>query len=135
MLHEKLHPDPVAPTLVRSAISRLFPPMKKSLLLPVIFLFVALGLARADPPAFDPWADDFAARWVALNPQFATRAQYFTGATQDALDRQLILGGAFGQTYGVKAARARAELAKQGLAELQRYPAATLTAAQRTSAR
>jgi hypothetical protein len=41
---------------------------------------------------------------VRQNPQFAARAQYFTGAEQDALDRQMILGGAFGQTYGVKAA-------------------------------
>ena len=59
--------------------------------------------------------------------------QYFSGAEQDALDRQLILGGAFGQTYGAKAAQERAEFARRGLEELQRFPAAALTAPQWTS--
>jgi uncharacterized protein (DUF885 family) len=106
---------------------------KLSLVL-TLFLTFAAGLARAATPTFDAWADDFAARWVALNPQFATRAQYFSGAEQDALDRQLILGGAFGQTYGVKAAQAGAALAREGLADLARYAADTLTPAQQTSA-
>ena len=107
--------------------------INRLLLLLSLCLFT-IGPAHAAERSFDQWADDFAVRWVRLNPQFATMAQYFTGAEQDALDRQLILGGAFGQTYGVKAARERAEFARRGLKELQRFPAAKLTAPQRTSA-
>jgi uncharacterized protein (DUF885 family) len=99
----------------------------------VLFTLVA-GLARAAAPTFDQWADEFAARWVRLNPQFATRSQYFDGAEQTALDRQLTLGGAFGQTYGVRAAQVRAALARRGLEEMARFPAPALTATQRTSA-
>ncbi len=109
--------------------------MKKRLhAVALLFLCLAAGLARAAVPTFDQWAENFAARWVRQNPQFATRAQYFSGAEQDALDRQLILGGAFGQTYGQRAAQAEAGLARQGLDELKNYPDAALTPAQRTSA-
>jgi uncharacterized protein (DUF885 family) len=92
------------------------------------------GIARAATPTFDQWADDFAARWVKQNPQFATRAQYFSGAEQDALDRQLSLGGAFGSSFGVKAAGERAAVAQAGLKELAAFPEASLTPQQRTSA-
>lgn len=109
--------------------------MKNRLLVLVaLILTLATGSARAALPTFDAWSDELAARWVRMNPQFATRTQYFSGAEQDAIDRQLALGGAFGQTFGVKAAQARAELAHQGLEELQRFPDASLTAPQRTSA-
>jgi len=104
------------------------------LLLLTAGLALAASTARAEVSTFDGWADEFAARWVRLNPQFATRAQYFSGAEQDTLDRQLVLGGAFGKTFGLKAAKESADLARQGLEGLQRFPAATLTASQRTSA-
>ena len=104
------------------------------LLLGVVLFSLATGLARAAAPTFDQWADEFSARWVRLNPQFATRSQYFDGAEQTALDRQLTLGGAFGQTYGVQAAQVRAALARRGLEEMARFPAPALTPAQRTSA-
>ena len=103
----------------------------------LLFLSLCLftvGPARASERSYDQWADDFLSRWVRLNPQFTTRVQYFSGAEQDALDRQLILGGALGQTYGAKAAQERAEFARRGLEELQRFPATALTAQQRTSA-
>ena len=104
------------------------------LVLGVALLSLLTAPLRAAVPTFDQWADDFAAQWVRLNPQFATRTQYFTGAEQDKIDRQLTLGGAFGQTFGVKAAQERAALAKQGLAALAGFPDASLTPAQRTSA-
>ncbi|MBS0661892.1 MAG: DUF885 domain-containing protein [Verrucomicrobia bacterium] len=91
-------------------------------------------LGRAAAPTFDQWADDFAARWVHLNPQFATRTQYFSGAEQDAIDRQLACAGAFGQLFGANLYARYGALARQGLADLQRFPAATLTPTQRTSA-
>jgi len=81
------------------------------LLLFLSLCLFTIGPTRAAKRTFDQWADAVAVRWVWLNPQFATRVQYFSGAEQDALDRQLILGGAFGQSYGVKAARERAATA------------------------
>ena len=50
----------------------------------------ALGLvASAASVPFDQWADNFAADWVRADPSSATVTQYFSGAEQDALDRQL----------------------------------------------
>ncbi len=104
------------------------------LVLGSILLSLLASPVRAAAPSFDPWADDFAARWVKQNPQFATRAQYFAGAEQDALDRQLTLAGGFGQTYGVKASQEKAALAREGLKALAGFSDATLTPQQRTSA-
>lgn len=100
----------------------------KLLILLTAFLTLVLGSLRASEASFDSWADEFAAGWVRLNPQLATRTQYFAGAEQDALDGQLV------QTHGAKAAEKRAEFARRGLDELQRFTVATLTASQRTSA-
>jgi uncharacterized protein (DUF885 family) len=100
----------------------------------VAFSFVAaLGSARA-AQTFDAWADDFAARWARLSPQFATRTQYFSGAEQDALDRQLTMIGSFGEVHGQKAAQERAAIARRGLEELRAFPRASFTQTQRTSA-
>ena len=78
-------------------------------------------------PAFDPWVDTFAADWMRANPQNATAQQYFSGAEQDALDRQL--------TPITKEARAaRVALAQRGLAELAQFDRARLDPSQRVSA-
>jgi uncharacterized protein (DUF885 family) len=104
-------------------------------LLGAFFTFTAAAaLAHAANAGFDAWADNFAARYVRQNPQLATRSQYFTGAEQDALDRQLTLSGSYGGTIGVKAAQEAAALAREGLAELAKFPDATLSPRQRTSA-
>jgi len=95
---------------------------------------LTLPALRAVEAGFDAWADDFSVRWVRLNPQLATRAQYFSGAEQDALDRQLTLSGSFGGTIGVREAEVAAALAREGLVELNKFPAASLTPRQRTSA-
>ncbi|MFL6634774.1 MAG: DUF885 domain-containing protein [Massilia sp.] len=77
--------------------------------------------------AFDTWSDRFAADWVRANPQLATSTQYFTGAGQDALDRQL--------TPLTTAHRARMiALAKAGVARLDKFLAGPLSEEQRTSA-
>jgi len=99
----------------------------------IITLLSIVGPAGATP-SFDQWVDDITAEWVRANPQLATQSQYFSGAEQDALDRQLILSGAFGLPYGVKAAEAQAALARQDLDALRQFPTASLTASQRTSA-
>jgi len=81
----------------------------------------------ASTKSFNQWADDFSADWMRANPQGSTSTQYFTGAEQDALDRQL--------TPFTRSARAaRVATAKVGLAELARFDRATLTPSQRISA-
>ena len=106
--------------------------INRLLLLLSLCLFT-IGPAHAAERSFDQWADEFAVRWVRLNPQFATRIQYFSGAEQDAIDRELVLGGSYGDIYGMKAARARADLARRGLRELGRFLKADLKPPQQTS--
>ena len=110
----------------------------KTLSFPLSLMMLALGLmvslhsaevpvAAAADPAFDRWVDDFAASWVRASPNLATASQYFEGAEQDALDRQL--------TPITKEYRAgRVAAAKQGLAELAKFDRARLDATQRASA-
>lgn len=77
--------------------------------------------------AFAAWADQFAADAVRLNPQLATRTQYFSGAEQDALDREL--------TPLTAAQRAKeATLRRAGVARLRKWVAGPLDATQRVSA-
>ncbi|MEO6006132.1 MAG: DUF885 domain-containing protein [Opitutus sp.] len=102
-----------------------------------LFLFVIVfvaGRMDAATTSFDEWAEDFAVRWVRLTPQIATRTQYFSGAEQDAMDRELVLVGVFGGFFGVKATENAAELGRRGLEELKRFPLESLTPTQRTSA-
>ncbi len=108
--------------------------MMKRLLATLFTFTAAAALAHATNAAFDTWADDFAARYVRQNPQLATRSQYFSGAEQDALDRQLTLSGSYGGTIGVKASQEAAALAREGLAGLNKFPEASLSPQQRTSA-
>src|SRR5260221_7070166 len=75
---------------------------------------------------FDGWAEAFAIVWVRADPELATTTQYFDGAEQDSLDRQL--------TPVTKAYRAeRVAFAKRGLSELTRFNAAELTPSQKVS--
>ena len=89
-------------------------------------LLVASALRAADP-AFDAFAQKLADEWMRANPAGATQQQYFSGAEQDALDRQL--------TPITREARAaRAALAARGLAELAKFDRARFSEAQRSSA-
>src|SRR5262249_5587049 len=107
---------------------------KNSFALLAALLSFAAASVLAAAPSFDDWSEGFAAQWVRAKPQLATRTQYFTGAEQDALDRQLSLSDGFGGSFGVSAAQATAKLAQSGLAELQRFPPEGMSAQQRTSA-
>jgi len=81
----------------------------------------------ATESTFDGWVDAFSAEWVRGDPMAATTAQYFDGAEQDALDRQL--------TPITKDFRAaRVALARRGLGELEQFDRAKLTSSQRISA-
>lgn len=104
------------------------------------FLFSASALAQAAPAAapvaakaqqrnaaFDSWADKFSADWVRLSPERATGSQYFSGAAQAALDRQL--------SPQTKAHRQKyVAMARNGITRLDRFLAGKLDDTQRISA-
>ncbi len=115
--------------------------MKSPRLLAILVLVAATACGRTDSPApaapsadFDGWADGFAEEWVRASPQMATRSQYFSGAEQDGLDRQLSMIGEWDWTFGSKALADRAAQARRGLEALDRFNTASLTPQQRTSA-
>jgi uncharacterized protein (DUF885 family) len=89
----------------------------------------ATAQAQAVKPnkAFDTWSDRFAEDWVRQNPQLATSTQYFSGAEQGKLDRLL--------TPLTAAQRKKmVDLAKTGVARLDKFLAGPLSEEQRTSA-
>jgi uncharacterized protein (DUF885 family) len=97
----------------------------------VAVLFSALyGIAseaQAGDAAFDVWAEDLAAQAMRTDPEAATRAQYFSGDEQDALDRRL--------TPVTEAYRAeRVAFARRALDELAGFEQEALDASQRVSA-
>jgi uncharacterized protein (DUF885 family) len=90
----------------------------------------ALLLAASLPgqtPSVDDFFRDFTAEWVRGNPNLATSERYFTGDEQDRLERQLTP-----QTVAYH--RTRIQLAKQGLAQLQKFDRSKFTDTQRISA-
>jgi uncharacterized protein (DUF885 family) len=108
--------------------------MKTLFLIPVLLCLVLAPLHAVPSSSFDAWADQISADWVRLSPHLATRTQYFSGAEQEALDRQLGLIGEEDDVYGRAAAEARAALARRGLEELRRFPRNRLTRTQQSSA-
>ncbi len=83
--------------------------------------------ARAADPAFDAWVDAVTTEAMRADPTGATSTQYFTGAEQDAADRQL--------TPITKAYRAgRVAVARQVLAKLAQFDRRQLDDQQRVSA-
>jgi uncharacterized protein (DUF885 family) len=95
-------------------------------LIGVLVLCIFTASAGANP-SFDTWADAFAADWVRLAPESATRSQYFSGAEQDTLDRLL--------TPWTPARRQRViALAREGREQLDLWLAGPLDPAQRISA-
>ncbi|HWA27513.1 MAG TPA: DUF885 domain-containing protein [Lacunisphaera sp.] len=104
--------------------------MRTPRLFPIAVLF-ALGLSLRLPaadPAFDAWVNRLTADAVRADPNSATATQFFTGAEQDALDRQL--------TPVTKAYRVeRAAFARRALAELAALDRTKLDPQQVVSAR
>ena len=119
------------PRILRTAIAALFVPLAiAAATLPAHAAPAAAASASAavkPNAAFDKWADQFAQEWVRGNPQFATATQYFSGAEQDALDRQL--------TPQTPAQRKKMiAKAKEGIARLDKWMAGPLDETQRISA-
>ncbi len=112
-------------------------PGTASLLLALAAAFLAAGCstpnlqlqaARSAPaatpapstvPAFRPWSEAFAARWMRLSPERSTLTQYFSGTEQDALDGQL-------RPLTRDSRAAERALAAEGLAMLQQQLALSL---------
>jgi len=119
-----------SPRILRTACASLFLPLAiAATVLPQQALAAPAASTAAVKPnaAFDKWADSFAQDWVRQNPQFATATQYFSGAEQDALDRQL--------TPQTPAQRKKMiALARQGIARLDKWMAGPLDETQRISA-
>jgi len=116
--------------VLRTVIASLFVPLAiAGAVLPQAALAAPATSAVAvkSNAAFDRWADQFAQEWVRGNPQFATATQYFSGAEQDALDRQL--------TPQTPAQRKKMiAKAKEGIARLDKWMAGPLDETQRISA-
>ncbi len=119
---------------MRAAVATLFVPLLLSAgLFPQAACASNAAAAPAKPAAatenaaFNMWADRFAAESVRIDPQLATRTQYFSGAQQDALDRQLTP-----LTPVQRAKHARHN--REGVARLKQWNAGRLSDAQRVSA-
>lgn len=109
---------PLLPTLTLAlALAALLAPLGAS----------AQNPAAAANPGFDAWSESFAADWVRLSPERATMSQYFSGAEQAALERQL-------SPLTPERRAQQAKLAREGLARLAGYEAGPLTPEQRVSA-
>ena len=69
------------------------------------------------------------------NPTMATTQQYFSGAEQDAIDRELLpIDSQYGTPLEAAALKAYVARARRALERLKTYPAAQLSAVQRVSA-
>lgn len=93
-----------------------------------ILLLSASAAAVAQPVAtFDDWSEAFAADWVRQSAEQATFTQYFRGAEQAALERQLT-------PQTPQRRERRRALAREGLDRLATFEAGTLTPGQRAAA-
>jgi uncharacterized protein (DUF885 family) len=120
----------IRPRPLRAAVAALFVPLMLGAAAPHLAV-AATPAAKVAPAkqnaAFDKWAEAFAQDWVRMNPQLATSTQYFSGAEQEALDRQLT------PITDAQRKKMRA-LARTGIAKLDKYLAGPLSDDQRISA-
>jgi len=98
--------------------------MKRLALATVVLIGTAV--LSAQPPTIGEFFDRFTTEWVRENPNQAVNARFFSGAEQQALDRQLTP-----QTD--EWARSRRERARRGLADLARYDFSRLNTMDRRS--
>ena len=95
----------------------------------------AAELATPLQRSFDSFTDEFAAEWMRANPAAATTQQYFSGAEQDALDRELTaLDAQYGMPLNAAALELFIERSQRGLKRLRDFPRRDLTAVQKVSA-
>ncbi|HYI97563.1 MAG TPA: DUF885 domain-containing protein [Bryobacteraceae bacterium] len=94
----------------------------------LVFPLLCTSRLCAAEPDINGFFEKFTAEWVRADPELATRSQYFTGAEQDRLDRELTPRNA-------QSRKQRVERARRGLAELKRFDRRRLTKSQGISAR
>jgi uncharacterized protein (DUF885 family) len=119
-----------SPRRLRAAVATLFVPLALAAsVLPDAALAAPVAKTAAARPnaAFDKWADRFADDWVRMNPQLASSTQYFSGAEQAALDRQLT-------PQTPERRKQMVAMAKQGVARLDKWIAGPLDETQKISA-
>jgi len=87
----------------------------------------AVTAQSSSTPDIDGFFRTFTDEWVRGNPNLATSSRYFSGETQDHLDRELSP-----ETDAYR--RARIQLAKRGLGELRKFDRSKMADAQRLSA-
>ncbi len=94
----------------------------------LVTLSAGCAAPRTAPPAagFDAWSERFAADWMRGTPEWASMSRYFSGAEQDALDREL--------PAAAERRERQRRLAQEGLAVLDAFDAAALSPAQRQAA-
>ncbi len=98
-------------------------------------LFAAAASANSTKDSFDLFVDRLAADWMRANPAAATTQQYFSGAEQDVLDRELTAQDAqYGMPLGAADLSAYVARARAGLQGVRGFRRGDLTAAQRVSA-
>ena len=100
-------------------------------------LLLPLSASRthaAPNPAFDKLVNTLADDWVRADPLAATGSQYFSGAAQDALDRQLIAKDfQYGTPLDFAERARRAEAARTALTSLKKFTPGELDSVQRVS--
>lgn len=100
-----------------------------------LFLPLSTSLSHAaHNPAFDELVNALADDWVRADPLAATGSQYFSGAAQDALDRQLIAKDfQYGTPLDFAERVRRAEAARSALTALKKFTPGELDSVQRVS--
>jgi uncharacterized protein (DUF885 family) len=109
------------------ASSRLLDIMTKTLSILLAASAVVVASAQPRPRSISEFFDGFTAEWMRANPNLAASTRYFSGAEQDAVERQLAP-----ETPAFR--RARAALAQKGLEELAAFDRASMTDTERVSA-
>lgn len=85
--------------------------------------------------SFDMFVDRLAADWMRANPAAATSQQYFSGAEQDSLDRQLTAQDSqYGMPLGASELAAYVARARAGLQGVKNFKPDKLSPVQRVSA-
>jgi len=107
---------------------------RASLLVCLMSVSGAALAAEAPLQPFDAFVDQAAADWVRRNPAVATSTQYFSGAEQDAFDRQLIATDGVGLPVDPKSRAAALKMVDDFETQLKLYDRASLTPTQRVSA-
>src|SRR4051812_12867389 len=104
------------------------PPTLRRCLVVAVASFLAPFARGQSPEPFDAFVARAAAEWERADPQSATVSQYFQGAEQDAVDRQLVAYDSFTGLPILPVARdRRVAQARQVLEQLAQYKAAQLT--------